>query len=396
MPAEIVWDEGLGHMKRSFCQSDISSGCSFFFNHVDEFIFVHDFDLMARLYQISGFALLGGHLVWIIQQDIILCDHEEGHFLGNAGLNVHSSLSGNVGEFRSGCFSLARKANCGSGERTVICACLGDLLRMFFGLSFVGGLQNFCKRFAHFVFGEQDDHRRRIGIFAGVVVIKLKAEVFLEICQSVSAVSFEVWPCFSGDLNAINPIGVEFGQAVQMAGHIKGSGVKIAMLDERVSLHQVSRDFHKSRKTRFIRYIVFINPVKINVEFIEELLRIYEVAYGVDCAVAFHHSQTDLADAVLVGVGGFNIDRDEPEVTLKQAGRFRRLDRAGRPRRFTCFFGRWLSFLRRFATKKPSQKSSHQILTFGLGINPQSVASLMARGHANSPHAPRVNQREAA
>ncbi len=43
-----------------------------------------------------------------------------------------------------------------------------------------------------------------------------------------------------------------------------------------------------------------------------------------------------------------------------------------------------------------NQKHSHEILTFGLGINPQSVASLIARGHANSPHAPRVNQREAA
>jgi len=41
------------------------------------------------------------------------------------------------------------------------------------------------------------------------------------------------------------------------------------------------------------------------------------------------------------------------------------------------------------------QKHSHEILTFGLGINAQSVASLIARGHANDPHAPRVNQREA-
>ena len=41
------------------------------------------------------------------------------------------------------------------------------------------------------------------------------------------------------------------------------------------------------------------------------------------------------------------------------------------------------------------QKHSHEILSFGLGIIPQSVASLMARGHANNPHAPRVDQREA-
>lgn len=55
-------------------------------------------------------------------------------------------------------------------------------------------------------------------------------------------------------------------------------------------------------------------------------------------------------------------------------------------------------FRTRRSRKKQSstdQKQSHEILTFGLGINPQSVASLMARDHANSPHAPRVNQREA-
>lgn len=43
-----------------------------------------------------------------------------------------------------------------------------------------------------------------------------------------------------------------------------------------------------------------------------------------------------------------------------------------------------------------NQKHSHEILTFGLDHNAQSVASLMARGHANSPHAPRVTQREVA
>lgn len=35
----------------------------------------------------------------------------------------------------------------------------------------------------------------------------------------------------------------------------------------------------------------------------------------------------------------------------------------------------------------------HNATPHGLGINAQSVASLMARGHANNPHAPRVNQR---
>lgn len=360
-------------------------------DHSDELRFPHDANFLAFRDKLFGAAMLAAFAVTREEVQILIPDDQERGLFGDIFLHADPGVGGGFrgvcsreGEFSGEASNVAVQWAFG-----VAFGCNAGFKVVF--VSFFPFGDDLGEGFSCLFFCHEDNGCGGAGVLFCVVVSKFKPEFFFEICQAVPALFFELRPCFSRDLDAVDPLGVEFGQVIRAASHFKGFGVKVAMLNERVPLQYGAGVFHELREGRLVCHVGGVDPVKFYVGGVEGTFGVYEVAGGEDCAIVFHHGQSNLADTVLLGVGRFNINRDKAVVALKEIlfwfGRVAGFLNMLRGQGF-FWFGRSLRFSEKFL-----KQANHGYLTLGFLGGLQSV---IGRNCINSPHTPHVNEGQVA
>lgn len=320
------------------------SSSSFCLDECKELVFADDPDGNALLDQFFGPSVFATFCVPGERVEVLFANNEQSDFLGYSCFHRNSGFSGDSGGMFARHGDLAREAGHMSEQRAVCITFFADVLGEVpvVGLSWCG---QFGEGLPSVLFGGQHDLGRGASIFFSIVVFEFKVEKVFQVREAMAAVASEFRPSAARHCDAIQPIGVQWLYLVGGTGGVECLLVKVAVLDQRSAFQEIAQDIHDLGKGRGVFDHIFGNAVNTRVYILEVVFGVNIGAEGENRSIIAREGESDLADALLVCVGGFNVDGDK-------AGLLGKFDKVA------SWLRRWWRYL---PVPEESAKNAHKI-----------------------------------
>lgn len=285
-----------------------------------KFGFANDADLVTLFDQFFGPAVLTAFAVTGQQIKVLVANDQQVYFLGYARLDGDSGIGGDFCGVRPGQGNLPGEASNVAVKGAVWVAFGGyvalEILPVASAALVVSGGEDFAVGFSGVFFRQQDNLRGGAGILFGVVVFEVQPKFGFQIGQPVAAIALEVWPRPAGDFHTVKPVRLNFRQFIDVASHVQRGLIKVAVLYQRAVLQLFSQHVIDFVKGRHALHFVFGDAVDAFKRRVELLFGVDQGSGGDYLAVFGDACQPDLTDRKIVGIGRFNVNRDEAKILI--------------------------------------------------------------------------------
>lgn len=287
-----------------------------------EFRLSENSDFMSLVDQFVCLSVLSALGFPFGQNKILITNDEQRDLFADARLDGDACTRCDFGRLGSRKGQFAGKArNFTKQLASFVAFCRGRLLVRFLGgLGFCGfwpGGEYVPKFLRTFVLGHQDNLCGSFGVFGGIMVLKVQIQSRFQVCQPVTAIPLEFWPCVLRDPDTVMPFGAQFRDTVAFASTIDSAFVELAVLDQDVPTEKTAKRLNHLGKRRVTFDRAFVDAVKVNVEGVKSHFRVDQKAECVNVACISHHGQAELTDTGCVWVCSFHVQRNEAKCLLQ-------------------------------------------------------------------------------